>query len=139
MATNKAQTVKKLKGRLAGKRAVKKTDQAIGEQLRLSIIIKAGRDLFGYHLFDRRDVVFGSTSVIPRCLRFFRLAPDNGLIADIAVGRFGAIKVIKGQLLPSIEQSMQQPEAAHKGHSTRMRFSGILFAERTGFPARTER
>src|SRR5206468_8813543 len=29
MATNKAQTVKKLKGRLAGKRAVKKTDQAI--------------------------------------------------------------------------------------------------------------
>ena len=29
MATNKAQTVKKLKGRLAGKRAVNKTDQAI--------------------------------------------------------------------------------------------------------------
>jgi hypothetical protein len=26
---------------------------ATGEQLRLSIIIKAGRDLFGYHLFDR--------------------------------------------------------------------------------------
>jgi len=26
---------------------------ATGEQLRLSIIIKVGRDLFGYHLFDR--------------------------------------------------------------------------------------
>jgi hypothetical protein len=33
------------------------------------------------------NVRSGSTTVIPPCLRFFRLAPDNGLIADIAVGR----------------------------------------------------
>jgi hypothetical protein len=48
-------------------------------------------------------------------------------------------EIFEGGIATSIEQSMQQPEDAYKGHSTRMRFSGILLAERTGFPAPTER